>query len=389
VSKSRLGLRRGESHGKAKKPFRVATTLPDLTDLRKAQEALLETRLRESEERYRTLFDTTDDAILVMNTNTVVDCNEGAVRLYGVSGKEDLIGRSPWDYSPLRQPDGCDSRAKALEAIAAAVAGKPQRFYWRNIRRDGSPIDGEVALNALTLGNEVYIQTIVRDIGDRIRAEEEIRRSLAEKETLLREIYHRTKNNMNVIGAMLSLRSRHLDDPKAADVFREIEEKIRGMALVHEKLYKSKDLHRIDLREYVADLSQRLAEGREAAGLVLDVKLDLEEIPVPLDVAIPCGMILNELFSNVFKHAFRGAARGGIRIRLARAGGGNIELLFGDDGVGVPGGFDFRNQPTLGLQTLIMLAEHQLKGVIRFEGKPGLICRILFPDRSEAKGEHP
>ena len=363
-------------------PGCFAAVMTDITERKR-----METRLRESEERYRALFDTSDDAILLMKGGFVVDCNEGAVRLYGVPGKSELIGRSPWDVSPIRQPDGRDSREKAMEAIAAAVAGRPQRFTWRNLRGDGSPIDGEVALNALTLGNEIYVQTIVRDIGDRLRAEEEIRRSLEEKETLLREIYHRTKNNMNVIGAMLSLRARHLDDPKATEVFREIEEKIRGMSLVHEKLYKSKDLHRIDLREYIAELSRRLLESHKDAGFALDVKLDLEEIPVPIDTAIPCGMILNELFSNAFKHAFRGAARGEIRIRLARTGGERIELSFGDSGAGVPDDFDFRNQPSLGLQMLIMLAEHQLKGAVRFETKPGLACRIVFPERGEAKGK--
>lgn len=363
-------------------PGCFATVMTDITERKR-----METQLRESEELYRALFETTDDAILLMKGGFVVDCNEGAVRLYGVSGKSDLIGRAPWDFSPLRQPDGRDSREKAMEVINAAVAGTPQRFYWRNVRGDGSPIDGEVALNALTLGNEIYVQTIVRDIGDRLRAEEEIRRSLEEKETLLREIYHRTKNNMNVIGAMLSLRAQHLDDVKAVEMFREIEEKIRGMSLVHEKLYKSKDLHRIDLREYIAELSRRLLEGHKDAGFVLDVKLDLEEIPVPIDLAIPCGMILNELFSNAFKHAFRGADRGEIRIRLARTGEGRIELSFGDNGIGVPDDFDFRNQPSLGLQTLIMLAEHQLKGSVRFETKPGLACRIVFPERAEAKKE--
>jgi len=113
------------------------------------------------------------------------------------------------------------------------------------------------------------------------------------------------------------------------------------------------------------------------------VKLDLEELPVPIDVAIPCGMILNELFSNVYKHAFPGSGRGEIRIRLARSTDGKtIELDFADNGRGVPPGFDLLAQATLGLQTLVMLVEHQLRGAVRFETEKGVTCLIRFPSKA-------
>lgn len=364
-----------EFRGGGKTPFRVLVILQDVTERKR-----LEIKLREDEEKYRTLFGTSDEAILLMIDEMFIDCNDRSVRLYGCSSKEDLIGHSPWEFSPPAQPDGRDSREKARAYIAAAVAGAPQRFYWRHRRKDGGLIETEVCLNGLVLNNRIHVQAIVQDIGERKRAEEEIQRSLREKETLLREIYHRTKNNMNVIGAMLSLKSRAIDDERIAAVFRDIEDKIRAMALVHRKLYESKDLHRIDLKDYVSDLAAQLAESHPEAAAAVEVKLDLEELPVPIDVAIPCGMILNELFSNVYKHAFPGSGRGEIRIRLARSTDGKtIELDFADNGGGVPPGFDLLAQATLGLQTLVMLVEHQLRGAVRFETEKGVICLIRFP----------
>jgi PAS domain S-box-containing protein len=347
----------------------------------------MEDKLREDEAKFRTLFETADDAIQLMRGEVFVDCNERSLRMFGCSGKEQFVGRPPWDFSPSVQPDGTDSREKAQRYIAAAMAGDPQRFYWRHRRRDGEPIEAEVSLNSLVLGGEVYLQAIVRDIGDRVRAEEEIRRSLREKETLLREIYHRTKNNMSVIGAMLSLRARALNDPRISDVFGEIDDRIQAMALVHKKLYESKDLSRVDLREYISDLAAHLAVAHKDSGVALNVALDLQELPVPIDTAIPCGLILNELFSNVYKHAYPGKGLGEVRIRLARTGDGFIEMEFSDGGVGLPPGFEPRVQPTLGFQTLLMLVEHQLQGEIRFVTARGLSCRIRFPQPPDMRGE--
>ncbi len=201
-----------------------------------SQRKRIEDALRENEKRFRMLFETANDAIVLVRDNLFYDANTRSLELFGCPSKADLVGRSPADFSPPAQPDGRPSAAAGAALMAEAAAGKPQRFSWRHVRRDGTPFEAEVSLNAVETGDGILIEGIVRDMTERRRFEERLEKALREKETLLREVYHRTKNNMNVIGAMLSLRARFLDAPTAA-VLREIEDRIRSMSLVHPKLY--------------------------------------------------------------------------------------------------------------------------------------------------------
>jgi two-component sensor histidine kinase len=225
-----------------------------------------------------------------------------------------------------------------------------------------------------------------KDITERKRAEEMVRQSLREKEILLREVYHRTKNNMNVIIALLSLRGESSGDATVVQTFKDIENRIKAMALVHQKLYQSQDLSRIDMREYLSDLSSLLVKTAAGSNGRMAMEFDMIPLPVSIDKAIPLGLIVTELFSNVIKHAMREEGETRVRLRLARGGAGDIELNFSDDGVGVPPGFDFRARQTLGLQTVIMLVEHQLRGRVDFEGGRGVSCRIRIPLSPEPDG---
>lgn len=226
---------------------------------------------------------------------------------------------------------------------------------------------------------EILLGSIL-DITERKKAEDQIRQALREKEILLREIYHRTKNNMNVITAMLSLRAENCGDEALARTFKDIENRIKAMSLVHQKLYESQDLSRIDIRDYLTDLASLLIKtGGPSAGRIV-LENEAEPLRLPIDTAIPLGMVVTELFSNVFKHALAEGAEVRVRLRLARSEPGEIELTFSDDGVGTPPGFDFRNSRTLGLQTIFMLVEHQLRGRCDFEGGRGVSCRIRIPE---------
>jgi PAS domain S-box-containing protein len=217
----------------------------------------------------------------------------------------------------------------------------------------------------------------VRDITERKRAEEAQKASLQEKEVLLKEIHHRVKNNMQVISSLLSLQSRHLEDPKAIGMFKDSQHRIRSMALVHEKLYQSKDLSRIDFGQYLQNLVMYLVHSYQVDSGRIRLKIDVGDVALDINTAIPCGLIVNELVTNALKHAFPGRRKGEIRLTLLPGADGRFTLTVGDNGVGWPQGVDFRKTDTLGMQLVTMLVD-QLDGEIVLEKKPETVFRISF-----------
>jgi PAS domain S-box-containing protein len=352
------------------RPLYFVTAISNITERIKAEEAL-----RENESRFRGLFDTMAEMVVLHEEvrdekgaiidYRVLDANPAFSVSTGLA-REEVRGRLASGLYGTAEAPYLDIYAEVLES------GRPAEFeaYF-------SPLDRYYTVSAIRLSPGRFA-TVTMDITERKRAEEEIRRSLGEKETLLREVYHRTKNNMNVIASMLALRARATAEPAAAEVCRDMQDRIRAMALVHQRLYESRDLSSIDLKDYIDTLAANLVKSHREQAAELRIVMDLEPVVVPIDIAIPCGMILNELFSNAFKHAFPGGRAGTIRLRLKRAERDEIEIVFSDDGARVPVGFDPRAQARLGLRTLFMLVEHQLQGSVAFEAGTGLTCRIRF-----------
>lgn len=199
-----------------------------------------------------------------------------------------------------------------------------------------------------------------------IRVEErtaQLRESLKEKEVLIKEIYHRTKNNMHVITNLISLQTRSIEDKEMIGKMRDLQSRIQAMALVHEKLYMSGDLSRLDLREYISDLMGSLTASYLKGGRNVEIKLAMEEAIVSIDTAIPCGLIINELISNCMKYAFHAGQAGVIRLGLRALGERDLELRVADNGRGLPEGFDIRKASTLGLKIVYNLAM-QLMGAV-------------------------
>jgi two-component sensor histidine kinase len=204
------------------------------------------------------------------------------------------------------------------------------------------------------------------DISETKRAEETVRASLKEKETLLKEIHHRVKNNLQVTSSLLRLQTEAVTDASARRALGDSQNRIRSMALVHELLYRSKDLSRVDLAEYVRDVSRQLLRSHEIDPERIRVDLRLDAAPVAADLAVPCGLILNELLTNALKHAFPEQRRGQIEIEV-RAQPGRLHLIVGDDGVG----FRQTGAPTsLGLRLVQALAE-QVGGSLKVTSEPG------------------
>jgi PAS domain S-box-containing protein len=222
------------------------------------------------------------------------------------------------------------------------------------------------------------------DISARVRAEEDVIENLAEKETLLRELYHRTKNNMQVIRSMLLLQASAHPKAEASEFVKAIEPKIKAMALVHQMLYQSKDLAQIDLGVYLGDLARLTFQGLHQETERIKLNLDLQNVPVLIDTALPVGLVFNELMANALKYAYPGERTGEIRVRLSKSAGSGIELRVADDGIGVPKGFDPRAQPGFGLKMIFGLIEQQLAGEIEADGRNGMAYVIRFNDRGDA-----
>lgn len=214
-------------------------------------------------------------------------------------------------------------------------------------------------------------------IADRKQTEEMIRASLKEKEILLKEIHHRVKNNLQVVTSMLNLQAKYIKDPEARIIFDESQQRVETMSLIHEKLYRAKDLSGIDFKEYVDELVKNLLTLNTGKSEHIAVKLDIEGVILDVNSAIPCGLIINELVSNALKHAFPDGLKGYIGVRMSRDSAGRIGLSVSDDGIGFPQGLNFRNTESLGMQ-LIMALVNQLGGAIELDRSEGTSFKIAF-----------
>jgi PAS domain S-box-containing protein len=213
---------------------------------------------------------------------------------------------------------------------------------------------------------------------ERRRVEESIKESLNEKEILLQEIHHRVKNNMQIISSLMSLQSRYLNDETASDVFKESQNRVKSMAIIHEKLYESESLDRINLKKYINSLLSNLISSYMSSSGEINIHTELQDVYLNMDTSIPVGLILNELITNSFKHAFPHKVSGEIHI-LMELDLDEILLTVKDNGVGIPEGLDLKTVESLGL-LLVNSLINQINGTIEIENKNGAIFRLKFKE---------
>jgi two-component sensor histidine kinase len=208
----------------------------------------------------------------------------------------------------------------------------------------------------------------------------QLQESLKEKDVLLKEVHHRVKNNFAVVSSLLNLQSNSVEDERTRHYLHESSDRIRSMALVRERLYQAENVTNIRFSEYIMTLSEELTRSHRIDPNRITITMDVDDIPLSVDQAIPCGLIVNELITNALKYAFPGSyeGRGEIVIELHRKGDRSIELVVRDNGVGIPADIDLRNNGSLGLSLVFLLAESQLGGSVRVEREEGTCFRIVF-----------
>jgi len=205
--------------------------------------------------------------------------------------------------------------------------------------------------------------------------------SLQEKELLLREIHHRVKNNLQVISSLLSLQSRTSKDEQAIEMAKESQNRIKVMALIHEKLYRSKDFANVEFNDYIKNLVNDLFASYRVSASRISLKLEIEDLSLGIDTAIPTGLIINELVTNCLKYAFSKDNDGEIRISLCSLDDGQNELIVRDNGVGIPETLDIKNAESLGLRMITNLTERSLHGKVSINRDNGTEFRIIFREK--------
>jgi two-component sensor histidine kinase len=314
--------------------------------------------------------------------------NPHAVQLWGRAPRlNDPVDRFCGSFK-LFSPDGSPIAHDQCWMALALKTDKEYNGHEIVIERP----DGQ-RLTALAYANPVHDESgtligavnVLVDITDRKRTEMALRDSearlkiaLHEKEVLLKEIHHRVKNNLQVVCSLLRLQRDTIEDSTLRELFYESEHRVRSMALIHETLYQASDVARLQLAHYLRTLSVELfrAYGVDPQHIALTNCID--EITLPLDAAIPCGLIVNELLSNALKHAFPDGRRGDIRIELRAGPDQQVLLRVVDTGVGFPAGLDVRQTDSLGLQLVCALTE-QLQGTIAVERDGGTALTVTFP----------
>ncbi len=223
------------------------------------------------------------------------------------------------------------------------------------------------------------------EIHERREAEHQLKASLSEKEVLLEEVNHRVKNNMQIISSMLRLQFRNLKDPGLEIQLNEIQQRIQTMSLVHEKLYQSSTLSRIDLPDFITDLSRELLSSYGISGERVKLHLELASVSLDMSLTIPCGLIINELFINSLKYAFPDETKGEIHIELFREPPGQIRLQFYDNGPGLPPETDWTQSSGMGLR-LIHILSRQLRGEYKLRSENGTRFELNFPEKEDEPG---
>ncbi len=283
-----------------------------------------------------------------------------------------------------------NERTRYTPIIFVTEVWKDQKYSFRGYDAGAvdylvKPVEPQILRSKVKIFVEIFRQRrrVETTLAELRQSEERLRVALSEKEVLLKEVHHRVKNNMQVVSSLLNLQARKITDPTALEAFADCQRRIRAMAMIHETLYRTEDLSCVSCREY---LSRLVTELSRIGGGRVAVALDLAEISLHIDQAVPLGLIVNELVTNAMVHAFPDQQPGEIRVAVRRIGADDLELVVSDDGVGLPEEGDIENVAAMGLHLVARLAEDQLGGTFEPSRDSGTRFAIRFTRKPPEDG---
>ncbi len=351
---------RGEKH--------LLSIARDISERKKAEKALVV-----SEEKYRTIFENIQDVFFQTDQDGILKTLSPSIERYSGYKPEDIIGKPAYIF--YADPEERKLMIKEIEK-RGHIEDHELIFQTKENKLINVSINAQVMRNSRN--EPVGIEGSIRDITERKQMEIKLKKSLNEKEMLLKEIHHRVKNNLMIISSLLSLQTDYIKDKASKDIFIESQNRARSMALIHEKLYKSTDLKRINFGEYIKNLTSELFYTYRVGNSGVDIHYNIEDLKLDINTAIPLGLIANELITNSLKYAFIDGGEGIVDIEFKKVDH-NYIFIIKDNGVGLPEGFDYKNSDSLGLQLVNNLSE-QIDAEIELNTTDGTEFKIKFKE---------
>ncbi len=351
----------------------------DLTETKKAMHKIIE-----NEFKFRSVVEQTSDGVsLAIDPGKIIDWNKSMEKITGIK-KEEATTKLLYDLMYQMNP----KQETEIEKYYHLAEQFENLFDKRNLdeikikekeimRPDGTLRSVTINNFFVEKSNPLMLCTVVQDITDRKDFENSLKTSLEEKEVLLREIHHRVKNNLQIISSLLNLQTVYINDGEALNLFKESQNRVKSMSMIHESLYQSRDLAHIDFAIYISRLSTELLSSYGVNVNRISLNTDLEEIFLDINTAIPCGLIITELFTNSIKYAFPDGRKGSINIKFKLDDDDHFLLEVADDGVGLADDVDFKNTKSLGMRLINSLVD-QLDGTIELDSSAGTRFIIKF-----------